>query len=223
MSNDTPTLETVIDRAIERALGRVNTSRIGYIETYDPATGEADVQPADMGPYRNELGVRVPFTRAVIPHVPVYFPGGGGTRDTWPVKRGDACLLLHTSNPIATWLVSGGIVDENNDRKRHRAGSAIALVGISDFAHWAPASAGARVVGEGATDVRLSTQNAADPVIRKSDLDGVVASIKADLLALKTHTHTGVQTGGGISGPSTQITGIGGVTAPPGSPNVKVP
>jgi hypothetical protein len=99
-----------------------------------------------MAPFRNEVGVRVPYKRAVIPHVPVYFPGGGGARDTWPVKRGDACILLHCSGPIARWLVQGGIVDENNDLQRHNLSNTIALVGIVDFAHVKAAHATARVI-----------------------------------------------------------------------------
>lgn len=201
--NETPSLETVIDRAVERALARVNTTRIGYIENYDPNTGEAEVQPADMAPFRNELGVRVPYKRAVIPHVPVYFPGGGGARDTWPIKRGDACIVLHTSNPIARWLVAGGIVDENNDRKRHRTSNAIALVGIADFGHWSPASADARVLE--ADDLRLGGQDADDPVARKSDLDAIVAKLNHLTGLYNTHTHIGVQTGAGTTPVTTML------------------
>ncbi len=216
-----PSPGVIIDRAVRRILGGVHTITIGYIEAYDAARGEADVQPATMAPFYNELGVRVPYRRAVIPHVLVLFPGGGGTRDTWPVKRGDACILLHCSTPIAKWSVQGGIVDEQNDTQRHNLSNAIAIVGISDFGHFAPAHATARVVGEGAADVRIGDQDAADPVIRKSDLDAVVAKLNSLTALYNAHVHGGVTTGVGISAvhasPETSM------IAPSGSPNVKVP
>lgn len=217
--NTAPSPETVIDRAIRRILGSVHTIEIGYIESYDATRCEASVQPARLEPFRNELGVRVPYQRAVIPHVPVYFPGGGGARDTWPVQRGDACILLQCSGPIGRWLVQGGIVDENNDLQRHHASNAIALVGIIDFAHVKSAHASARVLE--AASLLLGGQDASDPIVRKSDLDAVVTSIKSDLALLKTHVHAGVTTGAGVSGTSATITTIGGVTTPACSPVVK--
>lgn len=223
--NDTPAPETVIERAIRRMLGTVHTVRIGYVERYDATTGEADVQPADMAPFRNEAGVRVPYQRAVIPHVPVYFPGGGGARDTWPVKRGDACIVLHTSVPIGRWLVQGGIVDENNDRKRHTPSNAIALVGILDFAHFKPAHASARVLES--SDIRLGSQTAADPLVRKSDLDAVIDQVNALRSAYNGHAHPVTVTGTATtqSGATTGITGIGtpaaSVSKPACSPHVK--
>lgn len=179
--NSDPSPETVIERAIRRFLGDVHTISIGYIETYNAAKCEASVQPARMAPFRNELGVRVPYKRAVIPHVPVYFPGGGGARDTWPVARGDACILLHCSGPIARWLVQGGVVDESNDLQRHNLSNTIALVGIVDFAHVKAAHASARVLE--ATDLRLGTQTASDAVLRG---DAFLSRLGTLLTAIKT-------------------------------------
>lgn len=215
--NSTPEPETVIPRVIAAALRELNTISIGYIEDYDAARCEATIQPARMGPFRNEFGERVPYKRSPIPHVPVYFPSGGGIRDTWPVQRGDACILLHCSGPIARWLVAGGIVDENNDAMRHNVSSTIALAGIIDFGHVKAAHANARVVGEGAGSLLLGGQDASDPVVRKSDLDAVVQSIKSDLALLKTHIHPAP---GGATSASATLTTIGGVTTPACSPVV---
>lgn len=217
--NTAPSPETVIERAIRRILGDVHTISIGYIESYNAAKCEASVQPARLAPFRNETGVRVPYKRAAIPHVPVFFPGGGGARDTWPVKRGDACILLHCSGPIARWLVQGGVVDESNDLQRHNLSNTIAIVGIVDFAHVKAAHASARVLE--ATTLLLGGQDAADPVARKSDVDNLVTQINTLRTALNTHVHATAGTGP----PVPPTTGVGGipvasVTSPACSPVV---
>ena len=51
-------------------------------------------------------------------------------------------------------------------------------------------------------ELKLGSESAADPLVRKSDLDAVVSSVNTELGKLATHAHTGVTTGGGTSGPA---------------------
>jgi hypothetical protein len=185
--NSAPSPETVIERTIVRMLARVRVALPGVIESYDPTRCEASVQVQLLEPDRDELGQVFNRRLPVIPHAPVYFPGGGGARDTWPVQRGDTCLVICCSSSIARWMVAGGEVDPGIEQPHHQLSDAIVLVGLTDFGHAAAAHASARVIE--ASLILAGSQAAADPVARKSDLDAVVAKLNDFIGLYNTHTN----------------------------------
>lgn len=202
MSNQTPGPETVLRRAISAALKQVRTCVPGQILSYDANTGQADVQPLVMESMPNADGTTTAKQRAIAPHCPVLFIGGGGSRLTFPVKNGDACLLLLADASLDRWSALGGLVDPQDDRHHHST-DGIAIVGLESSADFAPAHATATVL-EG-SDIRLG------------DASGGALATKADIDALalwmRTHLHLGVTTGGGTSGgPSTVPPGASGTT-----------
>ena len=58
------------------------------------------------------------------------FPGAGGYRITFPVAEGDTGLLLFAESSLDKWLVSGGTVDPEDDR-RHDLTDAVFLPGCA--------------------------------------------------------------------------------------------
>src|SRR4029077_1835714 len=119
MSDSTPSPSTVLRRAIRVALRMVRVALPGPIEAYDANTCQADVQPLIMEAQPQPDGSTVTALLPVVPHVPVVFVGGGGSRLTFGVKTGDPCMLIFASSSLDRWLALGGEVDPLDDRHHH--------------------------------------------------------------------------------------------------------
>lgn len=156
--NSTPSPETVIRRAIEVMLRQITTNEPGVIESYDANTCTASVQPLLMVQRRTETGP-VTVRQAVVENAPVIFLGGGNFRLTFPVKRGDECLLTVASRSLDRWSAFGGEVDPKSDRRHHITDAFVWVTPHLSPAHVAPAHATAAVF-EG-DDVRLGDASAA--------------------------------------------------------------
>lgn len=175
---------------------RMNTAEPGVIEAYNAATCTVDVQPLIMRVRLDENGERIVEKAPVVTDVPAYFPGGGGMRLTFPIKKGDQCLLISSSQPLDQWHSTGSLTDPKTTRHHHISDS-IALVGLTPAYKASPAFATATVL-EG-SDIRLG------------DELGSVLALKSDVQALRDHlnnfifavynghAHTGVTTGAGTS------------------------
>lgn len=185
--NSAPSPETVIERTIMRMLARVRVALPGVIESYDATRCEASVQVQLLEPDRDELGNTCTRRLPLVPHAPVYFPGGGTARDTWPVQRGDSCLVICCSSSIARWLVAGGEVDPGIDQPHHQLSDAVVYVGLADFGHARAAHASARVIE--ADTILGGSQAAADPVARKSDLDAIATKLNHLISLYSAHVH----------------------------------
>lgn len=217
MANQSPSLGTVLQRAIERALREVRTCEPGVINSYDPVTRTADVQPLLMRTRPTEDGTTITVRAPMATACPVLFVGGGGSRLTFPVKAGDVCLLLTGSRSLARWKLLGGEVDPMDNRHHHITDS-IALVGLMDMAHGSPAHATATVL-EG-SDVRLGDANGG-ALATKADLDALAAYVDKQFGAVgHTHVVSGAATTATNKG-STPSGGAAGVPSAAGTTKVK--
>lgn len=95
----------------------------GIIQSFDPDTVTAVVQPALKGSYD---GKSLPLPLLV--DVPVVFPRGGGCTLTFPVTAGDECLLIFGDRCIDFWWQNGGI-QEPVDLRQHDLSDGFAFVG----------------------------------------------------------------------------------------------
>lgn len=95
----------------------------GIIQSFDPDTVTAVVQPALKGSYD---GKSLPLPLLV--DVPVVFPRGGGCTLTFPVTAGDECLLIFGDRCIDFWWQNGGI-QEPVDLRQHDLSDGFAMVG----------------------------------------------------------------------------------------------
>ena len=174
--NQTPKPETVLRRAIASALRQVRVALPGRIEAYDAARCEADVLPLVMEAQGQADGSVATVPLTVVPHCPVLFVGGGGARLTFPVKRGDFCLLLFSSSSLDRWqaFCTGDPVDPKDDR-HHHISDGIALVGLESAHTVAPAHASATVL-EG-DDVRIGDASAV-ALSKNADVSTLVNVLK---------------------------------------------
>lgn len=162
--NRSPSPDTVITRAIDAFLrNNVFTTEVGVIESYDATTCTASVQPLVMRAIQSENGTQ--FVRqTVVDDAPVAFLGGGDARLTFPIKRGDECLLLVPSRSGDRWSAFGGEVDPQ-DTRHHHITDAIVLVtvGLSP-ATFLPAHATATVLES--DDLRLADKDATEAALQ---------------------------------------------------------
>ncbi len=170
MSNNvSPTPETVLRRLVQVALRGLVTCEPGVIESYDASNCTADAQPLLLKSVSTETGPAL-VRQPPVTHAPVVFLGGGGARLTFPVARGDECLLLVASRSLDRWSAFGGEVDPQDNRHHHLT-DAIVLVGLASPATVKPAHATATVLES--DDLRLGDDTAA-LLSLKADLQGFV-------------------------------------------------
>ena len=111
----TPTLEELIQIAIESYLVNMNTSMPGKIVSYDKDTQKAEVQPLFVMTFSGDVKLDIP----IISNVPVVFPRTKDAYIHFPIAKDDPCLLVFNQRSLDTWKASDGIVtvDPDDDRK----------------------------------------------------------------------------------------------------------
>lgn len=134
MTTRNTTLQDLLARFRESMVADLHTALPGKIVKYDESTQKADVQPLIKERYTDESGAQQSRELPVIPSVPVQFPGAGGYRITFPVAVGDTGLIMFAEASLDKWLVSGGTVDPDDER-RHDLTDAVFLPGLRDFGH----------------------------------------------------------------------------------------
>lgn len=132
--NRPTTLQDLLARFRQSFSAQIHTSLPGKIVRYDATTQKADVELLIKDRYTDETGALQVKTFPVIPAVPVLFPGAGGYRITFPIAEGDTGLVMFTEASLDKWLVSGGTVDPEDDR-RHDLTDAVFQPGLRDFGH----------------------------------------------------------------------------------------
>ena len=169
-SEETPDLLDVLDLFGENLLNNLHTALPGRVESYDPATQRADVQPLirrripKAGTDRREW---VYEDLPLIPSVRVIHPRGGGAFVHLPIATGDTVLLVFCETGIGHWEAGDGSLSDAGDERRHHLAHAVAIPGFYPAAKNIP-SAGATpkelVMGfEGGATVRVRRADHAEP------------------------------------------------------------
>ena len=116
-----------IKALIAAELQNVHTAMPGKVVAFDPDGCAADILP--YGKYRKLGGGLIDFPKLM--GVPVWFPQGAGQSASiaFPVKPGDACLLLFAEQSLDAWRAGG----ESGTDLRFDLANAVAIVGL--FAH----------------------------------------------------------------------------------------
>lgn len=170
------------------------TALPGIVQSFDPSTCTAVIQPAIGGVQSGPDGTLQPTTLPLLQDVPVVFQRGGGGLLTFPVKAGDEALVVFSSRPIDAWWQSGG-VQRPASARMHDLADAFALVG--------PMSAPNVPGGISTTSVQLRSNDGATVVdlnplaqtVSITALGGV--TINAPTLAVNAALVQGAPVGGG--------------------------
>lgn len=101
-------MRSVVVDAIERALFELHTGLPARVQSYDPATQSAVVQPLIQRVYLDPDGVARIYTLPPISNVPVLFLAGGGWVLHMPLAEGDLAYLTFAERSLDTWLDTDG-------------------------------------------------------------------------------------------------------------------
>ncbi|HDK6931978.1 TPA: translation initiation factor IF-2 [Klebsiella pneumoniae] len=183
----------------------------GIIQSFDPESLTAVVQPAIRYIERDNDGNKSTKDYPLLVDVPVVFPRGGGCTLTFPVKAGDECLVIFADRCIDFWWQSGGI-QEPVDGRMHDLSDAFCIVG--------PQSQAKKIGGISTTAAQLRTDDGSaiielaaggavtitSPQITINgplQVNGEITSTGDQLaggISQIGHTHGGVEPGGGSTG-----------------------
>lgn len=192
-------------------MSEMRVSMPGIIQSFDPDTVTAVIQLAIKGYEPDNDGVPQPEVLPLLVDVPVVFPRGGGCSLTFPVAPGDECLVIFADRCIDFWWQNGG-VQEPVDTRMHDLSDAFAIVG--------PQSQAQKISGISTSAAQLRTDSGAafieiaaggavtitSPQITFNgplQVNGTITSTGDQMAAgisQVTHTHGGVETGGGNTG-----------------------
>jgi phage baseplate assembly protein gpV len=204
------------------------TALPGIIEDFDPERMTCTVQPAIEGQVRDEAGDVISQSRPLLLDCPVQFPAGGGCTLTFPVAKGDECLVVFASRCIDSWWQSGDVQGQAEVRM-HDLSDGFALLGFRSQPRVIPAISTTSTQlrsDDGAAFVEVNPTshaiNATTPgVITASAQTGVTLTtplvtingdiqvngkvtttgdVKAGTISLMAHKTSGVTPGSGTSG-----------------------
>ncbi len=82
----------------------------GIIQSYDATKRTCEVQPTVMANVTDPVtGSVAPVNLPLLLDCPVQFPGGGGITLTFPLAKGDECLVIFASRCIDGWWQNGTV------------------------------------------------------------------------------------------------------------------
>lgn len=143
----TPTMAQAVAAILAQRLQEMHTALPGEVQSYDADKQTANVQPLVRVPVEQEDGSTVTEALPICANVPVIFPGAGGMRLTFPLKKGDGVLLVFAEAHLDAWQAKGGLQDPPLRRRFHVA-DAVAIPGLHpDTSKWTGASTSDATLG----------------------------------------------------------------------------
>lgn len=136
--------------------------------------------------------------------VPIIIIGGGTVRMTFPIKKGDQCLVLFNDRNIDNWFQSGQAGPVATSRA-HSFADGIALVGPNSLASTIAAYDATRaLLTNGTVKLGINPSNNKLVLTNGTSLNTLLQNLCTQLQALTTAlaalTVSGVTTGAGVSG-----------------------
>jgi hypothetical protein len=184
-----PGLGEVINRAVARGQAELRVSTPCVVVSYNVSQQTVTVQPQIADAYLDENSDLQFEMLPQVSGVPVHFPSGGNLRITFPIQPGDTGMIVVCDRSIDAWKSSGG-TQQPVDARRHHIADAWFECGVNPNGKWANADPSVISIGDDA----LTADFVATAQRTLSQLSAIVNSFNS-------HTHSGVTTGPGSSGP----------------------
>lgn len=182
-----------------------------------------DAQPTINGIARAKDGSKVSVPMPLLINCPILWQGGGGVTSTFPIKRGDECLVILSSRCIDGWWQHGfqpGPSMNPPDLRMHDLSDGFAIVGLRSLPReFAVDTANACLISDdGQTFFKLNptTKAIAAQASGGINLNGVTIDSSGNLHTPATITGDTDVIAAGKSGKGHQHTDPqGGVVSPP--------
>lgn len=205
------------------------TALPAIVQEFDPETLTCVCQPTIKGRIKKPDGSIELVDMPLLLDCPVVFPHAGGCSLTFPVKQGDECLVVFSCRGIDFWWQQGGVQPPPEPRM-HDLSDGFAILGVwsqvtkiarvntssvqlrSDdgqaFVEINPQSHNVNVntngnisaIASGSATLKAQSVTIDAPQMTVTGKLTVNGDIVGNGVDLKTHTHSGVQTGNGNTG-----------------------
>ena len=163
------------------------TALPGIITDFDASTLTCSVQPSIQMKVTDKTTNKTSWES--LPELldcPVFYPSGGGFTLTFPIAKGDECLVVFASRCIDEWWDKGGVQPQSFLRM-HDLSDGIVFCGIRSKARPLNITSNATLMSEdGTTYIQLSKD--------KISLKAPIVEINGIDFSLHTHTVLGHQT-----------------------------
>lgn len=216
-----PSLKDLLDLYKKQTMLGLNCHHIATIQSFDSvkqtvtATVNYKKTFFELNPQNNGYISKL-VSYPLIADCPVITLGGGPARITFPIAKGDQCLLLFNDRDLDNWF-SGSTTSANQTPRLHAFSDAIALIGPNNLNTVIQNYDAVRaLITNGTAKVGINPQTNKVTITNGTSLNDLLQNLCTQLenltTALAALTVTGVTTGGGVSGvPSNAatITNIG--------------
>jgi hypothetical protein len=196
-----PSLVDVLQNFKTDIFRGMNCVKIGEIFSFDEDEQTAQVQIS----FKRVLPDGTIKSHPVLLDCPVFTPQGGGGSLSFPIEKGDECLVLFSDRNIDNWMQKGG-EEAPADARAHSLSDGIVLVGLNSLvnsldsyaANEVKLSYGTAVVGEknnlvtvknGVTSLLILMQNFVT-VIEGLQVTGPLSLTPASVAALEAFKAT---------------------------------
>ena len=115
-----------IDKRIEIFADSLYNALPAKIIAYDPNEQTVSVQPAMYEHYPDGASK----TFAKLDNVPVIFPSSGGGSITFPVKKGDNCLLVFCARDFDNFWIDGNFPSRSTTARKLEYNDCVVLLGF---------------------------------------------------------------------------------------------
>lgn len=140
LNDNLSTLSTNIKAGIEARLKDLHTAMPGIIQSFNSELQTISVQPAVRRIFKTEeedKELLIPSDLPILINVPIVYPRGGGYSLTFPIVKGDECLLIFCERSFDQWHKFSGVRDPGAKRF-HSLSDATAFVGLSSIPNKIP-------------------------------------------------------------------------------------
>lgn len=118
----------IIPDVIQSKINKIFTAIPGEFIIYDGKL--AKVKPLIQKLYVDDLtGVPVPLPLPIVVDVPVMFPATKNFQMTFPIEKGDGCLLIFSMRDISNWIKTG-VDSPPANKEKYALNDAIAIPGL---------------------------------------------------------------------------------------------
>lgn len=128
-----PTMDDVLNNLQDETLTTMNKANIGVIQSFDAPTQTATIQIQIKRIDSIALDGSVVYADVpVLANCPVFILFGGAGHLTFPIAKGDSCLVIFNDREIDQWFASG-TPQRPITQRVHDIADGIALVGINSL------------------------------------------------------------------------------------------
>lgn len=215
--------EEIMHTHLDGLKSRLWTALPAIVTGYDAKKNTVSVSPGVSGRKVDELGNTSHSPLPDLPECPVVFPRAGGFVITFPIKKGDECLVVFSTRSIDEWWQTGQ-AQAHHDLRTHDLSDGMAIFGLASLARPLKdvSGSGLQLKAEDGS-ATISIENGKVTIKAKSfevegdshfkgdiKVDGTVnatgdvkasGDVKAGGISLANHTHGVVQAGGSKTTP----------------------